>query len=115
MPPAPTSTPTGDDMHRVVAGYVVGGGDTTPTGLTDAPRKFVYQVRTDVGSLVQVTYTAFPPSPRDDQTHGIRLSFHAGSILIGDYLRAQGHFDERAGTLTVAQEGDYIETYPSKP
>lgn len=98
-------------VKLIVSGYVVSGGDTTPQGLFDAPRKFVYKVKTDNGSSIDVTYTAYPPSPVGDQERKkIRLSFHAGSVLIGDYLQARGSFVKSSSVLTVADEGDYIET-----
>lgn len=108
-------------VKLTISGYVVSGGDTTPQGLLDAPRKFVYKVKTDNGSNLDVTYTAYPPSPVGDQERKkIRLSFHADSVLIGDYLQARGSFVKSTNVLTVANEGDYIETSqksqpPEKP
>lgn len=108
-------------VKLTISGYVVSGGDTTPQGLFDAPRKFVYKVKTANGSNLDVTYTAYPPSPVGDQERKkIRLSFHAGSVLIGDYLQARGSFVKSTNVLTVADEGDYIETSqksqpPEKP
>jgi hypothetical protein len=117
QPGTPALTPReGTDMVRVVSGYVVGGGDTTPGGLADAPRKFVYQVQQDDGSVVNVAYTAYPPGPTGDQARKkIRLDFHAGTIRTGDYLEARGRYDEDTNTVVVADEGDYIETYSQKP
>lgn len=110
-----TATPEAE-ITVAVSGYVVGGGDTTPQGLTDAPRKFVYNIQTDDGSFVTVAYTAYPPSPVGDrEAKKIRLNFHAGTILVGDYLKARGTYDGNTNTLMVAEEGDYIETYPEKP
>lgn len=108
-------------VKLTISGYVVSGGDTTSQGLFDVPRKFVYKVKTDNGSSFDVTYTAYPPSPVGDQERKkIRLSFHVGSVLIGDYLQARGSFVKSANVLTVADEGDYIETSqksqpPEKP
>ena len=108
-------------VKLTISGYVVSGGDTTPQGLFDAPRKFVYKIKTDTGSIIDVTYTAYPPSPVGDQERKkIRLSFHAGSVLIGDYLQARGSFIKSANVLTITDEGDYIETSqksqpPEKP
>ena len=108
-------------VKLIISGYIVSGGDTTPQGLFDAPRKFVYKVKTDNSSILDVTYTAYPPSPAGDQERKkIRLSFHAGSVLIGDYLQARGSFVKSTNVLTVADEGDYIETSqksqpPEKP
>lgn len=98
-------------VKQTVSGQVVGGGDTTPEGLLDAPRKFVYQVKQNNGTIVKVTYTAYPPSPVGDCVgKKIRLSFYSGTIRVGDYLKAYGSFDKTTQTLIVADEGDYIET-----
>jgi len=91
------------------------GGDTTPADLLDAPRKYSYLVQTDDGLSETVTYTAYPPSPNPDLGKKIRLSFHAGGILIGDYVQARGSYDQDTKTLLVAEEGDYIETLAHKP
>jgi hypothetical protein len=91
---------------------VVGGGDTTPEGLADAPRRFVYRVETGDGSIARVAYTAYPPSPADDGV-GIILRFHAGVVRVGDFLVARGHYDE-AGILVVS-EGGSIETFAERP
>lgn len=98
-----------------ISGRLIGGGDTTPEGLLDAPRRFVYQIETDDGSVVNLTYTAFPPSPFGDrQMHRIKLVLHEGRISIGHYIKASGGYDPETKTLTVAQEGDFIETSPEK-
>ena len=98
----------------LISGRVIAGGDTTPEGLLDAPRRFVYQAETDDGSIVNLTYTAFPPSPfGDQQREKIRLVFHAGKISLGDRIKACGSYDPETDTLTVAQEGDFIETSPA--
>src|SRR4030042_5640951 len=90
-----------------VSGYVINGGDTTPEGLVDAPRKFIYTIQKDDDSKVDITYTAYPPSPAGDrEREKIRLSFHAGTIQIGDYLNARGTFDAKTNVLAVANEGD---------
>lgn len=103
-------------MGNTVSGYVIGGGDTSPDGLFEARRVFVYEIRRDDGSMAKVTYTAYPPSPVGDKLREkIRHDFHAGKVLVGDYLKAHGSYDENTNTLLVAKEGDYIKTYPSKP
>jgi hypothetical protein len=110
-----TSIKNTDDINTV-SGYVIGGGDTTQEMLLDAPRIFVFEVRRDNGSIVKVTYTAYPPSPYGDkQRKKIRLNFHAGTVLIGDYLTAHGSYEQNTNMLVVAEEGDYIETFPTKP
>lgn len=99
-----------------IAGYVTGGGDTTPAGLADAPRRFVYQVETEDRGVVNVSYIAYPPSPAGDRARAkIALNFHAGTVRVGDYLEARGTLDPATNTLVVAESGDYITTYPQKP
>lgn len=109
-----TGTPGSPIQGYMISGSILSGGDTSPTGLLDAPRKFLYSVQTDDGQSVSLTYTAYPPSP-NPAGKKIKLNFHAGSILIGDYVRAHGSYDENTRTLVVAEEGDYIETFASKP
>lgn len=98
-----------------IGGVVLGGGDTTAPGLMDAPRTFAFQVKTDNGEEITVTYTAYPPSPAGDSQPAVELSFYAGEILVGDYLSARGTYDQSAKTLTVANQGDYIKTFAEKP
>lgn len=99
----------------IISGRVISGGDTTPKGLLDAPRKFVYQIEKDDGSIVNLTYTAFPPSPFGDrQLQKIKLVLHSGRISPGDYIKANGSYDSKTNTLNVAQDGDFIETSPEK-
>ncbi len=45
----------------------------------------------------------------------IHLDFHAGEVLVGDYMNACGNFDQATQTIVVVEGGHYIETYPSKP
>ena len=115
----PTNPAAGDETAAPIKGYetsgtITDGGDMTPPDLLDAPRKFSYRVQTDDGQSVTMTYTAYPPSPNQGQKK-IRLTFHAGEILIGDYVKARGTFDPKSKTLVVAEEGDYIETFASRP
>lgn len=99
-----------------VSGYVVSGGDTTPEGVFDMPRKFVYQIRKDNGAFVNVVYTAYPPSPvGDKKMEKIRLDFHTGNIRVGVYLKARGVYDKETNSVVVVNEGDYIESYAAKP
>lgn len=96
---------------QTIVGRVIGGGDTTPEGVFDTPRKFVYDVEKSTGEVIQVMYTAYPPSPVGDRERAkIRLSFHSGRVETGDYLKAHGSFDEGSKSLSVADAGDYIET-----
>lgn len=120
-PPTMTSTPPATlpptalaDTRVTVSGFVISGGDTTPEGLLDAPRRFEYQIERDDGSIITVAYRAYPPSPVGDRK-AIILEFHAGGILIGDFLEARGSFDDVTKTLTVESEGDYIKTFETKP
>ena len=111
-PPTPTNAL---NAVMTVSGYVVDGGDTTPPGLNDVPRVFEYRIERVDGSIVLVTYTAYPPSPSGNERNKIRLNFHAGEIQIRDYLQAHGNYDTQTNTLTIAEEGHFIETYPLKP
>ena len=78
----------------------------------DVPRRFVYEIQTATGSVVNLAYTAFPPSPAGDvQRRKIRLDFHEGRIRVGHHLRACGSYDQDAQMLTVEDEGDFIETF----
>lgn len=98
-----------------VGGVVLGGGDTTPVDLLDAPRTFVYQVKLDGGEEINVSYTALPPSPASDAAPAIKISFYAGEVKVGDYMTARGTYDKDTQTLTIAAEGDFIETFEKKP
>ena len=110
----PTLIPLSAGVQEI-SGIVLGGGDQTPEGLFDAPRTYIYQVRLDSGEEINVTYTAYPPSPVSQNQSSPRLTFHAGTINAGDYLTAHGTYDSVSKILTVALETDSIETYPEKP
>ena len=43
--------------RATISGTITDGGDTTPPDLQDAPRKFVFTVKTDDGQSVTLTYT----------------------------------------------------------
>jgi hypothetical protein len=98
-----------------IGGVVISGGDTTPEGLLDAPRTFIYQVLLDTGEEINVTFTANPPSPIDQTQPVPKLTFYAGTINVGDYLVARGTYDLASRTLAVALEADFIETFAKKP
>ena len=100
-----------------VIGKVISGGDTTqPGGPTDAPRKFVYKIQKDDGTTVNVSYMAYPPSPVGDAARAkITLSYYDGAPKAGDYMRAYGTYDYKTNTVLVADQGDFIKTYPQKP
>jgi hypothetical protein len=109
-------TPAAGGGVTTISGTVVAGGDTTPEGLEDAPRTFVYSVETDEGSTIDVVYTAFLPSPAGDrEAEEVTLTFHAGEIRIGDYLVARGTYLADSNQLIVGEAGDYIETFAEKP
>lgn len=105
------------NVQQTIKGTVVSGGDTSqPNGPVDAPRVFAYQVRTADGTIVNVSYTAYPPSPAGDAARAkITLDFRGGQVNVGDILEASGRMDPRTGNLIVATEGDYIRTYPAQP
>jgi hypothetical protein len=99
-----------------VSGIVISGGDTTPEGLLDAPRTFVYQLEKDDHPIVNVSYTAYPPSPAGDVNNAkITLNLYNSGIKVGDYLIASGNYNPETNTVVVANEGNYITTYPQKP
>ena len=111
----PTNPPELSAGVQTVSGVVLGGGDQTPPGLMDAPRTFIYQLRLDSAEEINLTYTAYPYSPAAETRPAIRLTFHAGEIKPGFYLSARGTYDPATITLTVAGEGDFIETSAEKP
>jgi hypothetical protein len=99
-----------------VVGKVLSGGDTTPEGLMDAPRKFAYTILKDDGSTIDVVYTVYPPSPAGDINNAkITLSFYNGEVKVGDYMMAYGNYDLASNTRVVSVEGDLVKTYPVKP
>ena len=58
---------TEKDLPVMVSGIIVSGGDTTrPGGPLDAPRVFTYQIKQSDGSIINVSYTSYPPSPVGD-------------------------------------------------
>ena len=114
-PTAPAITETATPcVEKLVAGYVIGGGDTTQGGQFDVPRKFVYEVKTKSDAIIKIQYTAFPPTPGGVHQE-IVLEFYAGEVMKGDYLKAYGCYDKGNNTLLVIKKGDYIETFPEKP
>lgn len=97
-----------------VSGIVIEGGDTTPAdGPQDAPRVYVFKVQKDDGTFVNVSYTAYPPSPAADEQK-FNLELHDGVINTGDRMQARGMYDAETNTVIVAEEGDYIKTFPNK-
>lgn len=114
--PPTTATSAPQLPHATISGIVVQGGESTPAGIADTTRQFAYEVKADDGTRIWVTYIAYPPSPFGDRQRAkIRLNFHAGKILIGDYLIAHGTIDQSANIVSIAEQGDYIETYSDKP
>lgn len=111
-PQANLCGPSVDDIK--IAGTVASGGYAGPSGVSDAPRKFEYQVETSDGEIYTITYTAYPPGPAS-LAEEIRLDFHAGEILIGDYLIACGTLDLDGQVVIVDKDGQFIETYSQKP
>ena len=109
-----TAMPVLKSGVQKISGVVLGGGDQTPEGLMDAPRTFLYQVRLDSGEEINVTYTSYPPTPAGEKS-AITLTFFEGVVNSGNYLVANGTYDAKSKTLTVAKEGDSIETFAKKP
>ena len=99
-----------------ISGQVIDCRDSTPPGLADVPRRLLFVVEREDGSVAEITYTAFPPSPfGDSQAAKIRLNLHEGKIMVGHHMNARDSFDAEANRLTVAGEGDFMETFASKP
>jgi hypothetical protein len=99
-----------------VNGKVLSGGDTTPQGLFDAPRRFLYQLQQANGEIINVSYTAYPPSPAGNIANSkITISTYNEGIHAGDYMRAYGTYALTANTVTIADEGDFLKTYPVQP
>lgn len=115
LQPEPTRIVSLTAGVQEVSGIVLGGGDQNPPGLMDAPRTFIYQVRLDSGEEINISYTAYPPSPVNESKPSPKLTFNEGEIQIGEYIIAKGLYDLATQTLTVALEADFIETYAKKP
>lgn len=103
---------TEKDLPVIVRGIVVSGGDATPAGgPLDVPRTFVYKILKDEGFFVNVSYTAYPPSPTGDAARAkITLDFYGGEIRVGDKIDARGNLDKQSNTVVVAESGDFIKT-----
>ena len=100
----------------IIVGRVISGTDTTPKGFSDVPRRLVFEVETEDKSVINLTYTAFPPSPiGEQQMKKIRLAFHEGRVLPGHYVKAGGTYRTETNTLTVGKDGDFIETSSERP
>lgn len=94
--------------HR---GYVINGGDTTPPERQGGPRVFRYELQRLDHASVTVQYRALPPSPAGQRQFD--LAFHAGTVQIGDFMEACGHYDEANRHLTVSRAGHRITTHPA--
>jgi uncharacterized protein len=103
---------TDKEIKTMVSGIVLdGGGTTAPDRPQDVPRLFVYRVRMEDGSVINVAYTAYPPSPAGDAARAkITLEIDGGVIKAGDEIEAMGELNRESNTLTVAAEGDYLRT-----
>jgi hypothetical protein len=100
---------------QTVQGVVLSGGDTTPPGLMDAPRTFVYQVKLEDGQTIAVSFTSYPPSPAFAGGPPYRLTIQTSEIQPGNYIIAHGTYHLDTQTLVVAEEGDFVEVYAEKP
>jgi hypothetical protein len=103
------------ELPVTVTGTVISGGDTAqPNGPQDVPHQFVYTVQKADGTQVNVSYMAYPPSPVGDAYKAkITLDFYAGTINIGDKMEALGTLDKETNTVVMANQGDYIKTFPA--
>lgn len=100
------------DMPVMVEGIVVSGGDTAqPGGPLDVPHRFIYRILSDEGYFIDVSYTAYPPSPAGDAAGAkISLKFFSGEIRVGDKIKARGTLEKQSNTIVVADSGDFINT-----
>jgi hypothetical protein len=100
------------ELPVTLTGTIISGGDTTPAdGPLDAPRTLVYLIQKSDGTYVNVSYTAYPPSPAGkEKMSGIKLEFAGGAITPGDQMEACGSYDSHTNTLKVAEPGNYIRT-----
>lgn len=90
-------------------------GDPYPPNLLDAPAVFNITAtgRQPDGSEAEaiISYTAYTVGPIAEEQRGrIRLSFHEGTIKVGHEIKTRGTFDSATGVITVADQGDFIET-----
>ena len=92
------------DMPVMAEGIVVSGGDTAqPGGPLDVPHRFTYRILADEGYFINVSYTAYPPSPAGDAAGAkISLEFYSGEIRVGDKIKAHGTLDKQSNTIVVA-------------
>ncbi len=105
------------ELSITVEGTVISGGDTTlEDGPLDTPRTFVYLIQKSNGEYVNVSYTAYPPSPAGYASRArISLSLYNGSIQTGDFLKAYGTYNKETNTVVYLDEGDFLKTYPPEP
>jgi len=113
----PVDVPLDTIQQRVPPSISVSCGDTTlEDGPLDTPRTFVYLFQKSNGEYVNVSYTAYPPSPAGYASRArISLSLYNGSIQTGDFLKAYGTYNKETNTVVLKDEGDFIKTYPLKP
>lgn len=103
-----------NQVKRLISGLVVSGGDTMPRGRYDAPREFIYKVKTDDGFVINVSYTSYPSASTGDKAgKQIKLNLKGGSISVGVNLEVYGTFNKETNTIEVKDkdEGDYIKTF----
>jgi len=110
--PEITETPA-DIERQTIQGVVESVEDLTPDGLLDSPRRFLIKVKTEIGEIIEVTYTAYPPTP--EEIPAPTLNFEGGEIQIGDWIVVSGQFDKNSNQIIVAKQADSIETFKQKP
>ncbi|HSW56824.1 MAG TPA: hypothetical protein VLH15_00315 [Dehalococcoidales bacterium] len=104
------------ELPRYISGIVISGGSTArPDGPLDVPHTFIYQVRQADGSIINLSFKGYPPSPAGDAARArMTLEFHAGEILIGDRIYASGILDKETNTIDLSIDGGYIRTAEPK-
>ena len=93
---------------QTITGIVISGGDQTPDGLLGGPREYHFRVELDHGEIIELSYTAFPPSPSMIEEPRPLLMFNSGALEPGDKINARGTYDSDTKTLTVEAEEDFI-------
>ena len=104
------NTPADKSSHLSLSGCVV-AEKIAPQGPKDFPTKHTYTVKLANGSLTNVTYIAYPPSPYGEFARNkIILNFINGTILPGNHIMAYGKYSSKTNTLTISNDGDFIIT-----
>jgi hypothetical protein len=99
-----------NDAPTVISGCVISELSNNNYPL-DSPKLLTYEIKAENGTLFNISYTSYPPSPVGEiMKKKISLNFINGSILPGNYIIASGDYDVTTNTLKISKEGSFIET-----